>query len=51
MVEADFTLSVKKIIAQKIKVGPASMEVKLKAGKLVANLKCLVLYGGRPRCS
>ena len=48
-VDADFTLGVGKITAKKIKVGPASLTLTLKAGHLVANLKRMALYGGKGR--
>ena len=46
-VDADFTLGVGKIIAKKIKVGPASLTLTLKAGHLVADLERMALYGGK----
>ena len=48
-VDADFTLGVGKIIAKKIKVGPASLTLTLKAGHLVADLERMALYGGKGR--
>ncbi len=47
--DVDINLGVRRIVARKIEVGPASMRLTLKAGRLVADLSRMALYRGTGR--